>query len=113
MIVILRAEAVLATRSLTHKQVAVLEFIRRYLMDHQRSPLIREIQTGCRIASYKSVVDRLSALEHKGYIARVPNKHRGIRFLERAMDRGPALAPQPSEMSAVHALVGTAASEKS
>ena len=61
----------------------MLGFIQRYFTEHRQSPLIREIQLGCEIASYKSVLDRLNALEHKGYIKRVPNKHRGIKPLRR------------------------------
>ena len=53
-------------------------FIQRYLDEHHISPFIREIQTGCQISSYKSTIDRLNALEHKGYLKRLPNKHRGI-----------------------------------
>ena len=68
-------------RALTHKQEAVLRFIERYLAEYRRSPLIREIQQGCEIVSYKSTLDRLNALEHKEYIARIPNKHRGISLL--------------------------------
>jgi hypothetical protein len=39
----------------------------------------------CQINSYKSIVDRLNALERKGYIKRVANKHRGIRVLRKAL----------------------------
>ena len=63
----------------------VFEFIQHYLHEHRRSPLIREIQTGCEIASYKSAVDRLNALERKGYLRRAPHKHRGIRLVKKAL----------------------------
>ncbi len=58
----------------------MFDFIRQYFTDHRQSPLIREIQSGCQIVSYKSALDRLNALERKGYIKRVPSKHRGIRL---------------------------------
>lgn len=77
--------------ALTHKQQLVFEFIQRYLAEHRRSPLIREIQLGCQIASYKSVIDRLNALERKRFIRRLPNKHRGIRLARR-----PSEAPVPA-----------------
>ncbi len=70
--------------TLTGKQQTVLAFIRQYFQEHRHSPLIREIQLACQISSYKSVLDRLNALEHKGYIKRLPNKHRGIRMVRRA-----------------------------
>lgn len=63
----------------------MLGFIRDYLHEYRRSPLIREIQIGCGIASYKSAIDRLNALERKGYIKRAPHKHRGIRLAKRAL----------------------------
>ena len=79
-------EPVLAKKNLTSKQQLVLEFIQRYLGEHRRSPLIREIQVGCQIASYKSVIDRLNALERKGFIKRAPNRHRGIRLVRRPQE---------------------------
>jgi len=72
-----------AKASLTAKQSAVFEFIQRYVAEHRCSPLIREIQAGCHIASYKSALDRLNALERKGFIKRAPNKHRGIKVIRR------------------------------
>jgi repressor LexA len=84
-------------RSLTSKQHRVLEFIRSYFTEYRRSPLIREIQEGCDIASYKSAIDRLNALEHKGLIKRVPNKHRGIRMGRQAAAAATqALAQEPA-----------------
>ena len=70
-------------RIMTRKQHAVFEFIQRYLGEYRRAPFIREIQLGCQIASYKSAVDRLNALERKGYLKRQPNKHRGIKLARR------------------------------
>jgi SOS-response transcriptional repressor LexA len=89
--------------TLTDKQQTVFEFIQRYFTEHRRSPLIREIQLGCRITSYKSAIDRLNALERKRFIRRAPNKHRGIRVLRRPAESpvavaagGPSAWPQPS-----------------
>ena len=85
----------MAKTSLTLKQAAVFEFIQRYVTEHRRSPLIREIQAGCQIASYKSALDRLNAIERKGLIRRAPNKHRGIKII-----RQPAsLQVKSSELS--------------
>jgi SOS-response transcriptional repressor LexA len=49
-----------------------------YIEKNSVSPYIREIQEGCGIVSYKSAVDKLLALEKKGYIKRTLNKHRSI-----------------------------------
>ena len=71
----------------------MFDYILRYLAEHRRSPLIREIQLGCEIISYKSAIDRLNALEHKGFIKRTPNKHRGIRIPRRAIEHQPVSTP--------------------
>ena len=75
----------MAKLSLTHKQQIMLEFVQRFMAEHRKSPLIREIRIGCNILSYKSVLDRLNALEHKGFIRRIPSKHRGIRLIRKAL----------------------------
>ena len=71
----------------------VFDYILRYIAEHRQSPLIREIQLGCQIVSYKSAIDRLNALEHKGFIRRGPNKHRGIRIAHRRASQ-PVSVPQ-------------------
>jgi len=68
-------------RDLTVKQNTVYQFIRQYITRHQHAPYIREIQEACGISAYKAAVDKLLALEKKGYIARKLNKHRSIQIL--------------------------------
>lgn len=63
---------------LTKKQKGVYDYIKDYIQKNSIAPYIREIQEGCGIYSYKSAVDKLLALEKKGYIKRVLNKHRSI-----------------------------------
>ena len=63
---------------LTKKQDDVYSFIKSYIEKNNHSPYIWEIQKGCGITSYKGVVDKLLALERKGYIRRKLNKHRSI-----------------------------------
>ncbi|MFH1867826.1 MAG: hypothetical protein ABH843_02530 [Candidatus Omnitrophota bacterium] len=65
---------------LTKKQKAVFDFIKRYMNEKKQAPYIREIQDACGITSYKSAVDKLLALEKKGYIKRALNKHRSIKI---------------------------------
>jgi SOS-response transcriptional repressor LexA len=75
-----------------------LDYLHRYLGEHRRAPFLREIQEACRIVSYKSVLDRLNALERKGFIKRIPNKHRAIHLHHKAYatlqqsSNGPVLA---------------------
>ena len=85
--------------SLTQKQQAVFEFIRQYFAEHRKSPFIREIQAGCSIASYKSALDRLNALERKGFIKRLPYKHRGIRRIWKASAAPATSTTQPVDSS--------------
>lgn len=63
---------------LTKKQKYVYDYIKAYIEKKSVSPYIREIQEGCNIQCYKSAVDKLLALEKKGYIKRTLNKHRSI-----------------------------------
>ena len=83
---------------LTQKQQIVLDYLQRYIGEHRRSPVLREIQDACRIVSYKSVIDRLNALERKGFIKRTPNKHRAIHIHRKAsaMLQPVAVASEPS-----------------
>ena len=64
--------------NLTKKQQDVYNFVREYIQANDQSPYIREVQGACGINSYKVTLDRLSALEKKGYIRRRLNKHRSI-----------------------------------
>lgn len=65
---------------LTLKQKRVYDFLSDYIKEYNKAPYIREVQEGCKIPCYKSVVDKLLALERKGYIKRSLNKHRSIRL---------------------------------
>ena len=71
---------------LTLKQKKIYEYIKDYISKHKKSPYIREIQEGCKIKFYKSVVDKLISLEKKGFIKRELNKHRSIKLQEAAPD---------------------------
>lgn len=110
---------------LTQKQQTILDYLQRYIGEHRRSPFLREIQDACRIASYKSVIDRLNALERKGFIKRTPSKHRAIHIHRKAFAMlqpsltasGASLEPShtseplPSTAAqAVHGLAGEAGS---
>lgn len=69
---------------MTKKQEYVYNYIKGYIEKNSASPYIREIQAGCNIPSYKSAVDKLLALEKKGYIKRTLNKHRSIKLSKKA-----------------------------
>jgi len=78
----------------------VFDFVQRYFVEHRKSPFIREIQLACQIASYKSALDRLNALERKGFIRRAPNKHRGIKLLKKVIVDEQVVPPPSVEVVA-------------
>lgn len=72
---------------LTPHQEQVYLFIRDYITQNKRSPYLREIKQACNIQSHKTVIDRLNALERKGYIKRKINQHRGIRLVKNRKEK--------------------------
>lgn len=66
---------------LTEKQKDTLIFIQQYKKENDYSPSVREIGDSLEI-SVKAVVDRLNALEHKGYIKHDYGVARSIRILK-------------------------------
>lgn len=83
------------SQRLTPRQQSIYDFVKAYLEANRVGPYIREIQAGCGIRSYKSVVDRLNALERKGFIKRAANKHRGIRVVRRPPEMAVAAGIAP------------------
>jgi repressor LexA len=67
--------------TLTEKQLRMFIYVKGFIKKSGKSPLLREVQNGCKINSYKTVVDRLMALEKRGYISREQGKHRGIKCI--------------------------------
>lgn len=69
------------SNKLTYQQEQIYVFVRDYISQNRHSPYLREIQLACNIQSHKVVIDRLTALERKGYIKRKINQHRSIRLV--------------------------------
>ena len=63
---------------LTERQAEILGWIERFFAEHGFSPTLREIGTGCRIASTNGVRDALIAIEKKGRIRRNEFKQRAL-----------------------------------
>lgn len=70
------------TESLTSAQEQTLALIKRYIATYGQSPTLSELQKDLKLASLRSVTQRIEALERKGFIARNRFQHRGIRVLE-------------------------------
>ncbi len=71
--------------ALSSKQRQIIDFIRRFLVERQYPPTIRDIVTGCGISSTSVVDYNLRILEREGYIRRHPEVSRGIELLPRSL----------------------------
>ncbi len=67
--------------SLTKAQEETLSAIKNYIRAHAESPTMAELKKLLRLASIRSVTQRIEALERKGFIARDRFQHRSIRIL--------------------------------
>ncbi len=67
-------------KTLTKRQNQVLEFIRKYTIENQKPPTIREICKKFNFKSTNSAHSILKALEKKGYIQRTNFKSRNINI---------------------------------
>lgn len=71
-----------AMNTLTQIQRGTLNYIVVYVREHGYPPTVREIGAACGGVRTQAVVDRLTALERKGYISRVMGSPRTIRVLQ-------------------------------
>lgn len=74
--------------TLSERQVRILEFIHRYLEEHNYPPTIREIGKAVGIPSTSVVKYNLERLQEKGHIERSGEVSRGLRLKD-----GPSLIP--------------------
>ncbi|WP_403020004.1 transcriptional repressor LexA [Salinibacterium sp. GXW1014] len=68
-------------KSLSEKQLAILEFIQRAVSTKGYPPSMREIGDAVGLASLSSVTHQLGQLELSGYLRRDPNRPRAIEVL--------------------------------
>lgn len=69
-------------RTLTPKQQAVLELLKKSIKTDGQSPTLSMIREQLNLGSIRSVTQWLEALERKGYIKRDRFKHRGVSIIE-------------------------------
>jgi repressor LexA len=81
-------------KGLSAKQQDILEFMRRFIDEHDYPPSIRDIQVGCAISSTSVVDYNLKALERLGFIRRDREVSRAIELLDRG-SRRPRTIPVP------------------
>ena len=68
-------------KSLSEKQMAILEVIQRSISRHGYPPSMREIGDAVGLSSLSSVTHQLNQLELSGYLRRDPNRPRAIEIL--------------------------------
>ncbi|UCR89964.1 transcriptional repressor LexA [Mycetocola spongiae] len=68
-------------KSLSAKQLSIMEFISRSVTDQGYPPSMREIGDAVGLASLSSVTHQLNQLELSGYLRRDPNRPRALEIL--------------------------------
>jgi len=68
----------IATETLTKKQMRVLQFIAKHIAEKQFPPSVRDIQMWFSFKSSNGVICHLNALVRQGWIRREPLLSRGI-----------------------------------
>lgn len=74
-------------RELTEKQRQILDFIVDQVEERGSPPTLREICKKFEISSVRSAQTHVEALEHKGYIRRLPGKSRGIELVREKIQK--------------------------
>ncbi|MCU1545556.1 MAG: LexA repressor [Homoserinimonas sp.] len=99
-------------KSLSDKQLAILDYIQRAVAGRGYPPSMREIGDAVGLSSLSSVTHQLNQLELSGYLRRFPNKPRALEILIDLPDRpetGSAVTsdnPTPIGDAAMVPLVG-------
>ncbi len=76
-----------ASKELRPRQKAMLEFIRKFIEEHDYPPTIREIGAAVGISSTSVVNYNLDQLERKGYLIRNREVSRGLRLTDAQFGR--------------------------
>lgn len=86
-----------ATKPLSEKQQAILEYICRSVESRGYPPSMREIGDAVGLSSLSSVTHQLSRLELAGYIRRDPNRPRALEILIELAGTASAVADSPAQ----------------
>jgi repressor LexA len=101
-------------KSLSDKQLAILEMIQRAVATRGYPPSMREIGDAVGLSSLSSVTHQLNQLELSGYLRRDPNRPRALEvlieldLLDQAREGGPVVSDSPTPIgdAAMVPLVG-------
>jgi repressor LexA len=100
------AERTRRRRSLSEKQLAILETIQRSVSTRGYPPSMREIGDAVGLASLSSVTHQLNQLELSGYLRRDPNRPRAMEVLIELPGSGDAETQIPVGDAAMVPMVG-------
>lgn len=78
---------------LSHRQEAILDFIRSNVREKGYPPSVREIGEAVGLASSSTVHGHLERLQAKGYLRRDPTKPRTIELLDNDVHPSPSVVP--------------------
>jgi repressor LexA len=95
-------------KSLSDKQIAILETIQRAVSTHGYPPSMREIGDAVGLSSLSSVTHQLNQLELSGYLRRDPNRPRALEVLIELEPSGGVVSDNPTPVgdAAMVPLVG-------
>ena len=96
-------------KSLSDKQLAILDFIQRAVATRGYPPSMREIGDAVGLSSLSSVTHQLNQLELSGYLRRDPNRPRALEVLiDIQQEEGAAVSDNPTPIgdAAMVPLVG-------
>ena len=89
-----------ARKTLSDRQLSMLEFIRSYFKEYGFPPSIRDIVAGSKISSTSVADYNLKHLERAGYIRRHRDISRGIELLDDAEGRARPMVPMLGQIAA-------------
>lgn len=67
-------------QKLTARQMAVLNFVVRFIKKRGYTPSYDDMEEGLCIRR-NAILQHIKAIERKGWISRIPNAHRGLRVV--------------------------------
>ncbi len=78
-------------KTLTHRQLAILDFIQAFIVDNRYPPTYEEIRNGLGLSTKSLVNHHLNALEEAGLIERDRLTSRGLRLAGQSIHRIPVV----------------------
>jgi|TARA_R110000787_G_scaffold134368_1_gene246733 repressor LexA len=68
--------------NINHRELKILQFIKKYISENNKSPTVREISKGVGISSFAGVDKYIYKLKEKQYITKIPYRARTIVLIK-------------------------------